>query len=203
MTSETYVERRVPLSHSLSRRRPASRCVINVRERATRGRERKSFVGRTTALEERRKTAEGGVRKSIFTFQTAAPVYKTRRWKKGRLSGGSSHLVLQVMARSYRSKACPRREGLLKSTRDTHLETCPGQGPSTAFWPFKSTPLRRHRGALTSFPRAFRRRPRGSNRRRMNSTALFIPNYARVYSFIRSASIKLRLDDRVFNLYRA
>jgi len=167
-----------------------------------RGRERKSFVGRTIALEERRKTAEGGVRKSIFTFQTAGSVYKTRRWKKGRLSGG-----IEPSGSRLRPGPSVRRHtpswGSFKSTRDTHLETCPGQGPSTAFWPFKHRHCCEDTEAPLRLSPAFRRRPRGSNRRRMNSTALFTPDYVRVYSFIRSASIKLRLDDRVFNLYRA
>lgn len=99
-----------------------------------RGRERKSFVGRTIALEERRKTAEGGVRKSIFTFQTAGSVYKTRRWKKGRLSGGSSHLVPgcgQVLA----FEGIPRREGLLNPPETRTLRPVPAKDPRPLFGP--------------------------------------------------------------------
>lgn len=122
MTSETYVERRVPLF----RRRPASRCVINVRE----GAGAKKFC----RSNERRKTAEGGVRKSIFTFQTVGSVYKTRGWKKGRLNGGWSHLVPgcgQVLA--FEGK--PRREGLLNPPETRTLRPVPAKDPRPLFGP--------------------------------------------------------------------
>jgi len=117
-------------------------CVRGWRERRS---ERVLSVERPL-LKKEGKTSEGW--ENPFSRFRPPSVYKTRGWKKA----GKAH-KWGIKPSGFRLRPILLFEryappwGFFKSTRDTHLETCPGQGPSTA-WPFKSTPKRRHRGAL-------------------------------------------------------
>lgn len=145
-----------------------------------RGRERKKFCrsnGRARrTMEKRRKE---GWENSIFTFQTVGSVYKTRRWKKGRLSGGSSHLV-PGCGQVLEFEGIPRREGLLNPPETRTLRPVPAKDPRPLFDHLNIDTAAKTSRRPYVFPPCHRRRPRGSNRR-MNSTALFTPDYVRVY----------------------
>lgn len=116
-----------------------------------REREKESFVGRATTSEEREKNrrigeAQEGWENPFSRFRPPS-VYKIRGWKKAdrAYKWGIEPSGSKLRPTTIRRHAPPW--GSFKSTRDTHLETCPGQGPSIA-WLFKH----RHRNEDTEAP---------------------------------------------------
>lgn len=179
-------------------RRPASRCVINVRERVARGGSEREFCRSSDLLKRERRRGRGsagGVRKSIFTFLDRHRFIRHvgGRRRIERVSGGSSHLVPSCGLLPF--EAMLRCEGPLNPPETRTLRPVPAKDPRSLGPLNIDTETKTPRRPYVPCPS-----PPDEGNRQMNSIALFISDYTRVYSFTRSASIKFKLDDRVFNL---
>jgi len=125
---------------SFSRRQPASRYVINVRG------ESEKVLSVEQSLSKRKKCWERNARgvRNFHVLDHRFIRHVGGRRRVEHISGGLSHLVPGCGLLPFEGML---RRGSFKSTRDTHLETCPGQEPSTA-WPFKH----RHQSKDTEAP---------------------------------------------------